>query len=231
LHIYHAFGVGLTAFSATLTLWSYLILGNAPLTALGMGLTIVGVSIVMTPLQTVHPSTIRGLLEGSVMTLEALLEELNLSKRGYYVRAGDDRVYLYIPVDVDKGPPSNPSKVTGMMAVDKESRYLVLIPPASEIVKNQEIADMGLEDALKHVLVELTELSDRVDVSAGELLTVKLHSPRAHVSAGRFKNTFGSLEASIIACVTAAVLGPTVIVDELEEKGSKVVMLRVLGLE
>lgn len=226
----HAFGVGLTSFSAALTIWSYLILSNIPLTALGIGLTILGISIFITPPYPIPSQTIRTLLEGSVLSLEALLEELNISAKGYYVQRQDGRVYLYIPMQKDAEPPTGKTDVTGLIAQEGGKGYLVLLPPASELIKSQEISDMGLDTALNHVLVDITELTDSVDVSISELVTVRMKAPKANIGAGRFKNTFGSLEASIAACITASLIGPTKIVDEIDGEDTRIVLLEVKEL-
>lgn len=231
MHRLHAFGIGLTSFSAAMAAWSYMIIGSIPLTALGIGLSILGISIILTPTETVNPRTIRTLLEGSVLSLEALLEEFNVSSRGYYVMATDGRVYLYVPIGGSSGPPSNPANITGLVSTSGRGRYLVLIPPGSEIVRSPEIPVMSLEDSLRHILVELTDLADGVEVEVGERVVVWLKSPRGHISAGRFKNVFGSLEASIVACMIASILGVCRVVEEREMKNSRIIILEVVGLE
>jgi len=223
----HLFGAALLVFSAPFTSVSFLILSSIPLTALGIGLMVLASSILLTPVQSIPPRTIRVMLEGAISSLEAILEEFDISRRGYYVRAEDGRVYLYVPLDEDKGPPLEVSEPSGLIYKEGVSRYLVLIPPAFELMRAPEISGMSFESALNHILVDLTEFADSIDVVADGFITVRLKNVKSHVSAGRFIAVFGSLEASIAACLAANLIGPTRVVDELEEEGSRVIILEV----
>jgi len=225
----HVFGVGLLAFSIPFTATSLIILGSIPLAALGIGLAILSSSILLTPAQPIPPQAVRAMLEGSVLTLEALLEEFDISNRGYYVCASDGRVYLYVPLAKDSGPPRSRDPPSGLIHKEGASRYLVLIPPASELVKTPQISGMHLEPALSYVLTDLTEAADSVDVLTNGFITIRLRRPRSHISAGRFKLVFGSLEASIAACIAASITGLVRVVEEVEEGGDRIVVLEVLG--
>ena len=225
----HFFGAGLLAFSIPFTIASFFLLESIPLTALGIGIMILASSMLLTPSQTIPPQAIRTMLEGSILSLEAILEEFDISRRGYYVRAPNGRVYLYVPLDENVGPPSEEVEPSGLIYREGGSRYLVLIPPASELVKTPEISGMSFESALTYVLVDLTEAADSVDVLTNGFITVRFRNVRSHVSAGRFKAVFGSLEASIAACIAANLVGPTRVVDEMEEGDDRVVILEVVG--
>jgi len=227
----HLFAVGLLIFSALLTIISYFLLSNIPLAALAIGMIILAISILLTPLQSFPPQAIRALLEGSALSLEAILEEFDISMRGYYVQANDGRVYLYVPLKEGLGPPIKRSAPSGLVHVEDSSRYLSLIPPASELTKASEISGMSLESALTYILVDLTEIADAVEVTFDEVLTIRMKNVKPHVAAGRFNVVFGSLEASIAACLAASLLGPVRIIKEVEEEDSKLVILEVVEHE
>jgi len=227
LEKFYLFAAGLLGFSVPFAAASFLILGSVPLTALGIGLAILAASMLLTPIRVVPPQAIRAMLEGSISSLEAILEEFKVSEKGYYVRAVDGRVYVYVPLGGDHGPPRSEQAPQGLIHRDDGSRYLVLVPPASELVRSPEISSMSFESAVGYVMIDLTELADSIEVVTDGFITIRLRSVKSHVSAWRFKQVFGSLEASIAACIAANLLGPTRVVDELEEPGSKVIVLEV----
>ncbi len=221
------FATGLTVFASLLALWSYLVFRNIPLTALGIGLIILGISLLLTPIHPIPPHAVRALLEGATLNIEALLEELNISNKGYYVKASDGRVYVFIPVGRDGGPPHEVFEVKGLLAKCGESRYLVVVPPSSEILKVGEVLNARFEEALNYVLVDLTELAESVEVSVGEKVVVKIVKPRGHLTSLRFRNVLGSLEASITASILANSHGIVRIVDEVDKGGQKIITLDV----
>ena len=221
------FGAGLTVFSTVLTIWSYLFLSNIPLTALGVGLIVLGVSFILTPTHPIPPHTVRALLEGATLNIEAILEELNISNRGYYVRAADDRVYVLIPIGRDAGPPSREFEVKGLIAKNHDRRYLLVIPPSSEIIQVEEVSRAGFNDALSYVLVDLTELAESVETSSGERFIVRVKKPRGHLTSLRFRNVLGSLEASIAASLLAKTYGIVRIASEVDEGYERVITLEV----
>ena len=221
-------GAGLTVFASSLTIWSYLFLMNIPLTALGIGLIILGISILLTPTHPIPPHAVRALLEGSTLNIEALLEELNITNRGYYVRGADGRVYVLIPVGRDVGPPMGEFEFKGLVAKVQDRKYLTIIPPSSEIIYVQELSEAGFDDALNHILVDLSELAESVETSiAGEYAVVRIRKPRGHVASWRFRNVLGSLEASIAASLLAKKHGIARIVDEVDMGGERIITLEV----
>jgi len=223
----YIFALGLLIFSIPFTIASYIILSNIPLTALGIGLMILASSILLTPLESIPPRAIRAMLEGSILSLEAILEEFDISRRGYYVRAEDGRVYLYVPLSEDGRPPTKRVEPSGLIHEEGDSRYLILIPPASELIKIPEISGMSLDSALTYMLVDLMEVADSIEVMSDGFITVRLKNVKSHVTAGRFKSVFGSLEASIAACLTANLIGVVKVSDEILEENSKVIILEV----
>jgi len=191
----HAFGLCLASFGAAFALMAHLLLYSVPLTALGIGTLILGSSIYLTPTQAVPSSAVRALLEGSSLSLEALLEEMNASSRGYYIAQEDRRVYVYVPLE-GSGPPKNPKRPRGIVGEYDGRPYLVLIPPISELVRAEGVAD--LESSLSEILVDITEFGDSVRVArSGPDLIVEVRGPRGRVASGRFVRVFGSIEASI----------------------------------
>lgn len=226
----HVFSVGLISFSIAFTVFSYLILVNIPLTALGVGMLILGVSILLTPLNPIPSSAVRSLLEGSVLSLEAILEGFDISSKGYYLLHDDGRVYVYIPLAGEFKPSTLKTPPKSIFVEDSGTTYLVLPPPASELTRFENVSEMDVEEAISRIVVDVVELASSVRVAVGENVVVELKGLRSYVAAGRFRKVFGSLEASIAACIAASVLKrPLHVESEVEEKGLKRITIKLHG--
>ncbi len=223
---FNAFGAALASFGALFSLLSYKILSNIPLTALGIGMLILGLSICLTPTSPIPRKAVRALIEGSILNLEALLEEFDASCKGYYVPHEDGRVYVYVPLSSETGPPKVALKPRGVVVEEGGKPYLVFLPPASELVRVEGFSDV--EAAISEVLVDLTELCKSVKVVRSGDINIEVKGVRGYVSAERFKRVFGSIEACLAACVAAALSNsPVYVLSEVEEKGVKYITLRV----
>ena len=215
------------AFGAVIALFSYFILSNVPLTALGIGIIIIGAVMALTPMHPIPKPAVKGVLEGAMLSLEGLLEELDLSEKGYYIAHDDGLVYVYVPAS--KAEPPNPpsSRPKGLVVEFRGQPYLVLIPPASAIAR--EYSSASLDDLISTVLVDLTELCSGVRVVRGAgYIRVELKKPRGREAPSRFKRVLGSLEASIVACLAALIIKrPIYISSEVDEKGWRRITLEV----
>lgn len=225
------FGISLLAFSIPFILFAFLLLNNVPLTALGIGFLILSISILLTPVRVIPPHAVRALLEGSALSLEAILEEFNISGKGYYVLSPSGRVYVYVPIRGENKPPLLVSEPIGLIHKEGNFEYLVLVPPASELVKSPELSGMDLESALNYIFVDLMEFADSVEVIMDDLISIKLKKVRSQISAERFKTVFGSLEASVAACILTNLFGVMRVVNEIEEDDEKIIILEVLQHE
>lgn len=225
---FSAFGAALASFGVPFSLFSYFLLSNVPMTALGIGITILGLSILMTPTEPVPKGAVRAILEGSVLAIEALLEEADASSPGYYVACDDGRVYALVPLARDAGPPpTTPPK--GLVTSVGGEPYLALPPPASELINYVNLPG-DLDSAIGEILVDITELCESVKVARGDVVAVEIKGPRSSVGAARFRRVLGSLEASVAASTAAAVLRlPVRVSSEVDEGRVKRVALEVIG--
>jgi len=219
-------GTGLIAFGVVFAVFSHVLMNNVPLTAVGIGSAVLGLSFLITPEKPLPGRVTRAIIEGSALSLEMLLEELNVKTRGIYVPGEDGRVYLLVPLSGDPIPPISSINPNGMVFRDRRGEYLVLIPPASEIAKVGEY--MNVEDAITDLLVNVTELCENVKVIYEDAIYLEVKKPRTGIGAKRFEKTFGSLDASVAACTAAAMLKkPVLVASEHEERGRKLITLKV----
>ncbi|MEM0203251.1 MAG: hypothetical protein QXO16_04630 [Archaeoglobaceae archaeon] len=215
------FAIAIASFSSVFSTLSYFLIGSIPLTALGIGLLIFSVSLLLTDFTPIPSQTTKALLESSVLNIEAILEEFGINKKAYYVPK-ENKAYLLIPIDHEEVPKS--FEVKGLITSIDGKNYLSLFPPAG--VVSVESLEAGIYD----YLVEKTGLADSVNVlDQGERIVVEIQKPKAKVFAKRFREVAGSMEASIVASVAAVAKGKVVQIEsEEEEKNRRKVVLRVL---
>jgi hypothetical protein len=172
------------------------------------------------------------MLEGSLVNIEAVLEEFDVLGRAVYLAPRDGRVAAVIPVadrmirgDLDNVPLRVLTRVGGEDCV-------LVFPPGSEVVRLAMLPDdIGLEDALGLVLVDFVELVDGVKlVSELDQVIVELRGVRAGSEMSRVNHSLGSLAVSVAGCVLSSVLGEAVVFKREEQvEGGVRVVFGVLG--
>jgi len=218
----HIVGYALVAFGALAAIFFWFVMGNVPMTALGIGIAVVGSSLAITPLSPVPSAIVRRMLEGSLLNIEAVLEELNVSAKGFYVPRPDGGVQVYAPMGAAsiKAPPLD-APVDGLVTKVDGSQFLVIFPPASLLMKNRDTGNgdaADLEGAISEVLVEEAGLADSVKATEGRQdVAVEISSPKSGAGAGRVKAVMGSLEAGIAAAIVARARGRAVTVGSEED--------------
>jgi len=217
------YAAGLAAFGAGLAAFSWYLLQSTPMTALGIGVAVVGASIAITPTAPVPSKAVRKLLEGSLANIEAVLEDTGAAGRGYYVpggavggsgdggaEAGPGAVRVFVPIggggDAGSGSGALPSRweAKGLVTSLDGRDYLVLYPPGSFLVSNEGMSG-DLESLLGELLVEESGIVESVKVvEDGQSVVVDLKRPRSGAGYGRVRRALGSLEAGTAAVVVAA---------------------------
>ncbi len=231
-------GYALVAFGAAAAGFFWFIMDNVPMTALGIGMAVVGSSLAMTPSSPTPSATVRRMLEGSLVNMEALLEELDVSGKGFYVPGKDGSVRVFAPMgnpgagvddsDYQKPPPLD-ARVEGLITKANGRQFLVVFPPAHSLMKNrdQEADGSGkadLEGVLSEALVEETGLADSVKATELRLTAIiEISSPKSKAGGGRVRQVMGSLEAGIAAAVVAQSRNRAVSIESEQdlEKGRK----------
>ena len=217
---YAEFGIILSIFGLALSLFSYYILFNVTLTALGIACIVLGLTIILTPSNPIPKSVVHLMLENSCINIEALLEELNIKDKAVFIPPKKERVRAFIPLISNPEPPATthlleaPDRI--LTEVDGKP-CLMLFPPGSELVKMENLTqDSSLEGSLRAVLVDLAEVTRSIKaVRNGDLVIVELKGIRTSVDLPRFKRVFGSLPTCIAACVLTTILNaPIKLIEE-----------------
>ncbi len=213
------YGYGLVAFGAGLAAFSWYLLQSTPMTALGIGVAVVGASIAITPTSPVPSKTVRKLLEGATLNIEAVLEDTGAKNRAYYVPGvGDDGIVrAFVPLGEDRAPARWDAQ--GLVVTLDGNEYLVVYPPGALLVKNEELSG-DLESAMIGHLVEESGLVESVKViEDGSSVVVEFRNPRARAGSGRVRRVLGSLEAGIAAALVAGTKGKVGRIASEEESG------------
>lgn len=208
---YVGLGLGFAVVGGPLALFSWYVLLNTPLTALGLGLVVLGATLVLVPGSPVPREAVRGMVEGACVNVEALLEEFDARGRAVYLPPRDGRVYVWVPLKAD-------AKVDESALVRAPSRVLsevggvaglMVFPPGSEVVRLSGLGgEAGLEEALGFVLVDYLEGVESVkSVRVGDRVVVEVVGPRMVTGFPRFASSLGSLPVSVAGCVLASSLG------------------------
>ena len=227
------YGYGLAALGAGLAGFSWYLLQSTPMTALGIGIAVVGASIGITPTSPVPSKAVRKLLEGSMLNIEAILEDTGAANRGYYVPEaasargpgegegkGGGMVRVFVPLGEDAAPASWEPR--GLVSEMGGREYLVLHPPGSLLLRNEELSG-DLEPLLHYFLVEETGLVESLSASeAAGSVAVEFRRPRAGPPSGRARRVMGSLESGIAAAIIASAKGRVArVASEDDSKGDR----------
>jgi hypothetical protein len=222
---YVALQIGLLIFGFPLAAYSYFILSNVPLLALGLACIILGATAMLIPSSPVPTHTVRAMVEGACVNIEALLEEFDASEKAVYLPPRDGRVYAFVPLRANPGASLAWAAMEAPMRVVTEAGGepgLMVFPPGSEVVRLSMISpEAGVEEALNHVLVDFLEAVGSVKaVSEGGRVVVDLEKTRFETEFPRFRQVLGSIVVSTSGCVLSTVLGiPVLLQDEQVERG------------
>jgi hypothetical protein len=223
----------LIVFGGPFAAFSYLVLLNVPFTALGLACVVLGATLMLTPSSPVPVHTIRAMVEGSCVNVEALLEEFDARWKAVYLPPRDGRVYAYVPLTRNPGASAAWAAMGAPLRVVTEVEGepgLLVFPPGSEVVRLSMLSpDAGIEEALNHVLVDFVEAAESVKaVREGGRVVVDIKTSRVETEFPRFRMVLGSLCTSIVGCVLSTVLGVPLLVQDEQVDGRSI---RVIFLE
>lgn len=227
-----AFGLSLSVFGALFGLGSHLVLGNVPLTALGIGLTILGAAWAITPPNPLPRGVVASFVKSSCTNIEALLEALGAFEKAVYlpVESGG-RVAAYVPLKrAGQATLRQAAENVGKIVFKRGGSLGVFVtPPRVELGNPHPVSENSLDSLLDYALAESEIASSARAVQMGDSVVVEIRGLRLDVNHPRFRAVMGSLPACVAAQAVAATLSkPVQIVDEKHEGGRLTVHLRVL---
>jgi len=230
--LYRMTALSLASSGAALSIYAYFVVGSIPLTATGIGALILGISMLLTPLEPIPSPQILELIARSSENVGALLELLNVKARAYYVPIGG-RVYALVPLgpaDPGARAPNDLRGVDGFIVHYNGESFIALAPPYYTPIEpiDSAAAVEALQGALNDVLVERLEICESLSISISDSITIMLRGVRSPEPPERFRRVMGSLESSIAASIAAMVMGRPVRVASEDKRGTdKIVRLEV----
>jgi len=227
------YGLFLAIFGATLSIGSYLILDNLPLTAMGIGLVVVGTAWAMTPPTSPPKETVAYLVKSSCSNIEALLEAVGAAEKAVYVpvKSGVE-VIAYVPLRrAGNLTIEEVAENAGKMLISRGgSLGIVVSPPRIEFGNPVLVDRHDVEGILEYVLVDSEVASSVRAVEVEDGMLVEVYNPRLDTGFPRFRAVIGSLPSCVAAQAVATGLSkPIQIADERHEGNRLIVRLRVLN--
>jgi len=216
----------LASSGAALTLYSYFIIQVVPFTALGISCIILGFTIISLPRHTGGGPGMRAMLQGASRGVEALLEQYNVEKATYLPPVEGGEVFAYVPLTPDIGAVSLSEMRRAPKALSGNGQRAMLVyPVGSELGKILEFQDgLSLEERLKYILIESTEICSRVMVEeTGNAIVVGMEGANVDVQGQKYRRSLGSLPSSIAACVIAALHDKPVTLLEERKMGDRLI--------
>ena len=227
------FGFFLAVFGVTFSLGSYLALGNIPLTALGIGLAILGAAWAITPPNPLPRGVVVSLIKSSCSNIEAMLEALGAFERAVYIPVKNNgRAVAYIPVKkAGEATLSEVAENTGKIVFRRGGSLGVIVtPPMVDVGNPYPVGGASIDGLLEYALVESEVASSVRAVQTGDYVVVEVQGLRVDVNHSRFRAVMGSLPACIAAQAVAEALSKPVQIAEERREGNRLyVRLRVLN--
>jgi hypothetical protein len=224
---YRYLGIGLISFGVIFTVFSYWMVVNTTFTAFGLSCIILGATLLMIPSNPVPSQQIRAMIEGSLVTIEALLEEYDANGRATYLPPNKGRVNCFIPLkDQDSFQVVDEYNFPlRILTKIRNTPGLIVFPPGSEIVRLALLPDgITVEDALNYVLVDFIEIVKSVkSVEEKGEYAVELIEPRSNTDFPRVNRSLGSISVSVVGCVIAYISGKPVFFNKEEISDGKIV--------
>ena len=232
-------GLSLTLFGLIFTYGAYLILKNIPLTALGIGITIIGAAWALTPPSPIPKEATINMIKSSCRNIEALLEATGASSKAIYLPTEEETgTIAYIPL-------KNTGKTTLNEIKEKHGRTLIrrggdlgiiIYPPKPEYRKPTSNNPNPSGESAGELKAELTRLTDEWEIAesiraaqSDDRIVIEINRPKINVEYPRFKTVLGSLPSCLAAQYVAASTSRPVQIEREENHGNRIIAyLRLL---
>lgn len=161
------------------------------------------------------------------MNIETLLEEFNARGRAIFLPPRDGSVYAFVPLEPIRKPSAawaaSDSSVNVLIDANGELG-LMIFPPGSEVIGLSLLSpEIGIEEALKYVLVDFLEAVESLKaVRSQGRVVVEMIVTREKPEFPRCKQSFGTLPTSIAGCILSTVLGVPLMLHYEQEEERKV---------
>jgi len=226
-------GIGLSTFGTILALGSYILLQNIPLTAMGIGIIVIGIAWALTPPNPTPKKALLNLVKTSCSNIEALLEAIGATNKAIYIPTKDNHVIAYVPL-------KNGDDITFQTIAENNNKILinqgktlgiVIIPPNTGLKTSNPETELNIDTQIDNILIETLEIAENIKTARSEdTIIVQVHKPQIDIDYPRFKIIMGSLPAALIAqAIATATLRPVKIIQEKNTKNTLTIQLKLLN--
>jgi hypothetical protein len=226
-------GIGLSTFGTILALGSYILLQNIPLTAMGIGIIVIGIAWALTPPNPTPKKALLDLVKTSCSNIEALLEATGATNKAIYIPTKDNQVIAYIPL-------KNGDNITLQTIAENNSKILIkqgktlgiaIIPPNTGLKTPNTETELNIDTQLDNILIETLEIAENIKTAKSEnTIIVQIHKPKIDIDYPRFKIIMGSLPSSLTAqAIATATSRPVKIIQEKIQKNTLTIQLKLLN--
>jgi hypothetical protein len=245
---------------------SYFVIHLISLVAFGLSILIIGLTIVSLPKQVTGSDSMKALLQGAILGISPLLEEIN-SKRGgseeskaeanppvhhSSIRIKSKCVYLppkllesenggtaaferrtafvYVPLDedsIDSRSEEEMRNAPTKLLCGEPQKGIRIFTIGSDLMQVPELgqANLSVEDALKHILVDSAELCSSVRASEIEdTVIVEIHDVKVQPETQVYRELLGSLPTSLAASAVSTIRRKQVVIDDERITPSKTIV-------
>jgi len=216
----------LASFGTALTLYSYFLAHVVPLTALGISCIILGFTVISLPRHVGGGPGMRAMLHGASLEVEALLEQVSVERATYLPPVSGGVISAYVPFTPERGALSLSEMRNAPKTLKGNGQKGMLVyPVGSGLGKIPEFEDgLSLEERLRYILVESTEICSRVMVEkTGTVIVVGMKGANVDIQGQRYQRSLGSLPSSLAACVIAALHDKPVALLEERKTGDRLI--------
>ena len=204
-----AFGLSITVFGSVLLVWLIIYYWSVPLISLASSFIILGLAVLNIPLSTVPKETIRSMLESSALSVEAILEELDVSEKSIFVKVKEGLSLALIPIS---GKVKDTSELLEVRKLPirtvmrlRDLMLALVVPPGSRAERFESFSRS--EDSIAPILSDDLEIAEDVKVVKKENIILVSFKPRVELDLPRFNKSLGGLQASVAGCVLASIFG------------------------
>ena len=215
---YGMIGFGLVAAGISTLSLSLFLTKAVAIEALGLSFIVLGFTALSLPRQLTGSQGMGALFQGAILEVETMLEPFSAGRAVYLPPEKNGRVAAYVPLTEDGGVPDfDEMRHASTRIVDPGQKGVLIYPVGAELATLPELNNgMSLEAALNLVLVESAEVCSRVEVEVGaRMIVVAMENVKVDTRPPSYLRSFGSIPASLAACVIAVSSHtPVKVIDE-----------------
>ncbi len=220
--LYRGVGLSIAVASSVLTLLTYTFLGLNPLLAFWIGLTIVGLSMYVTPTEVKVHELVIPLILNSLENIARVLETFGIGSKAVYRAIGDD---VYIVITHKGKTPASTDVHKKLVSIEGGD---VVLSIKSFISRSLIGESSDVCSSINYLIIDLLAIASSVKcIDEGGKVVVEVLNPKLSTP-GSLEKVTGSIYGVISASITALIKGKDVVVREGSSDSKKILIVEVI---